>query len=158
MHTVTNYADGNADAMNEMIRSEDSVLGLSDAGAHVRQIVDAGIHTYMLTDWVRDLPEGHPYEMPLEFVIRKLTRDNAELFGLDDRGVLAPGKRADINLIDYENLALDYPDIVVDLPGGLPRLTQTATGYVASFVSGEAVQEGGEITGARPGRVIRSHA
>ncbi len=155
MYTVVNYADGNSDAMAEMIRSPAAVLGLSDAGAHVRQIIDASIHTYMLTHWVRGFEKGHPYHMPLEFAVKKLTGDNAKLFGFDDRGTLTPGAKADLNLIDYENLKVEHPAIVHDLPAGMPRLMQKAQGYVATYVSGEAVQENGKATGARPGRVVR---
>ncbi len=155
MYTVVNYADGNSDAMAEMIRSPASVLGLSDAGAHVRQIIDAGIHTYMLTHWVRGFEKGHPYHLPLEFVVRKLTGDNAKLFGFTDRGTLTVGAKADVNLIDYDNLKVEQPGIVNDLPADMPRLMQKAQGYVATYVSGETIQENGKATGARPGRVVR---
>jgi N-acyl-D-aspartate/D-glutamate deacylase len=156
MYSVVNYIDGNSDAMAEMIRSETAVLGLSDAGAHVRQVIDASIHTYMLTHWVRSFEEGHPYHMPLEFVVKKLTSDNAKLFGMNDRGVLRAGAKADINLIDFDNLHVDHPHIVADLPADMPRLMQTAKGYVATYVAGRAVQENGQATGARPGGVVRS--
>ncbi len=155
MYAVTNYSDGNSDAMRDMILSPSAVLGLSDAGAHVRQIVDAGMHTYMLTHWVREFKNDHPYHMPLEFVVKKLTHDNASLLGLKNRGSLAPGNIADINLIDYENLKIHHPQVLNDLPAGMPRLTQTCEGYVGTYVSGKCIQSNGELTGARPGRLLR---
>jgi N-acyl-D-aspartate/D-glutamate deacylase len=94
--------------------------------------------------------------MPLEFVVKKLTSDNAKLFGMNDRGVLRAGAKADINLIDFDNLHVDHPHIVADLPADMPRLMQTAKGYVATYVAGRAVQENGQATGARPGGVVRS--
>lgn len=156
LFATTNYADGNSDARRDMIKSPAAVVGLSDAGAHVRQITDASIHTYMLTHWVRGFEEGHPYHLPLEFVVRKLTSDNAKLFGFDDRGTLTEGAKADVNLIDFEKLHVNHPTMIHDLPAGMPRLMQTAEGYVSTWVSGEAIQESGELTGARPGRVVRS--
>ncbi len=156
MYSVVNYVEGNSDAMAEMIRDDIAVLGLSDAGAHVRQVIDASIHTYMLTHWVRDFDADHPYHMPLEFVVKKLTSDNAKLFGLNDRGTLVAGAKADINLIDFDALHVDHPHVIADLPAGMPRLMQTAKGYVATYVSGQAVQEHGQTTGARPGGVVRS--
>jgi N-acyl-D-aspartate/D-glutamate deacylase len=131
-------------------------MGGSDAGAHVRQIIDAGVPTYALTHWSRDKTADDPRHLPLEFVVKKLTRDGARLFGMTDRGTLEPGAKADINLIDYENLGVSHPEMIYDLPAGMPRLMQTATGYEKTFVSGEVVQENGKDTGARPGRIVRS--
>ncbi len=156
MYAVVNWADGNSDAMRDMIQSPASVLGLSDAGAHVRQVIDASMHTYMLTHWVRGFEEGHPYHLPLEFVVKRLSHDNAQLFGFQDRGVLRVGARADVNVIDYDNLQVNRPTVIHDLPAGMPRLMQTAEGYVHSIVAGETVQEGGKLTGARPGQVVRN--
>jgi N-acyl-D-aspartate/D-glutamate deacylase len=156
MYAVVNYADGNSDAMRDMLVSPGAVLGLSDAGAHVRQIIDASIHTYMLTHWVRGFEEGHPYHLPLEYVVKKLTYDNAKLFGFLDRGTLSAGAKADINLIDFDNLHVNHPTVIRDLPANMPRLMQTAEGYVNTFVSGESIQQNGELTGARPGRLVRS--
>lgn len=156
MYAVAGYADGNPDALHEMLTSPVTTLGGSDAGAHVRQIIDASIPTYMLTHWTRELPEGHAHHIPLETVVKKLTHDGARLFGMRDRGTLEPGAKADLNLIDYDNLAIEHPEMVYDLPAGMPRLMQKAKGYVETFVSGEAVQAGGVDTGARPGRIVRS--
>lgn len=156
MHTVTNYFDANPLAVREMLRHPQAVLGLSDAGAHVRFVCDSGMHTYMLTNWVRELDERNPLHLPLEFVVKKLTADNARLYGMSDRGVLAAGRRADLNLIDLPRLRTAAPRMVYDLPAGLPRLREQVTGYVGTYVKGELVQQAGELTGARPGRVVRS--
>ena len=155
MFAVAGYADGNPDALFEMLKHPMTALGGSDAGAHLRQIVDASVHTYMLTHWVRDEKPGDKYHLPIEFVVKKLTRDGARLFGLPDRGSLEPGMKADVNLIDLPGLALNQPEMIYDMPAGMPRLMQTAKGYVSTFVSGVAVQENGVETGARPGAVAR---
>lgn len=155
MHTVTGYAEGKIDAVHEMLVHPLAAFGLSDAGAHCRFICDGGVHTYMLSHWARDLAPDHPHHLPLEFVVKKLTGDNAKLYGLHDRGVLEPGRRADINLIDLPRLGSLMPEMAYDLPAEQPRLLCRATGYVASYVAGELVQANGELTGARPGRVIR---
>ncbi|NOT57745.1 MAG: amidohydrolase family protein [Deltaproteobacteria bacterium] len=156
MNTVAGYADGNANALREMMTHPITALGGSDAGAHVSQIMDASMPTYMLTHWVRGLSKDHPDHLPLELVVKKLTHDGARLFGLKDRGTLEPGAKADVNLIDYENLHVNHPELVHDLPAGMPRLMQTAKGYVATYVSGQAVQENGHDTGARPGKIVRA--
>jgi N-acyl-D-aspartate/D-glutamate deacylase len=155
MYALTGYADGNPEAVREMIVHPLATLGLSDAGAHCRFICDGGMHTYMLSHWARDLTVDNPLHLPLEFVVKKLTGDNARLYGLHDRGVLEPGRRADINLIDLPRLGTGMPEMVYDLPAAQPRLLSRATGYVGSYVKGELVQAHGELTGARPGRVIR---
>jgi N-acyl-D-aspartate/D-glutamate deacylase len=107
----------------------------------------------MLTHWGRDRTRGE--RLPLEWLVRKQTRDTASLFGLADRGVLAPGFKADVNLIDFPRLRASVPRIVFDLPGGAPRLMQTAEGYRATLVSGEVIVQDGVPTDARPGRLIR---
>ena len=117
---------------------------------------DAGMPTYALTHWVRDKAAGDPSRLPLEFVVKKLTHDSARLFGMTDRGTLEPGAKADVNVIDYDNLSVSHPEMIYDLPAGMPRLMQTANGYEKTFVSGEVVQENGKDTGARPGRIVRS--
>lgn len=156
LYTVTGYAEGHANAVHEMLVHPLSALGLSDAGAHCRFICDGGIHTYMLTHWSRDLDESHPHHLPLEFIVRKLSGDNAKLYGLHDRGVIEPGRRADINLIDLPRLGSLMPEMTYDLPAQQPRLLCRATGYVGSYVKGELIQANGEITDARPGGVIRA--
>ncbi len=155
LYTVAGYADGNPLAVHEMLRHPLSVLGLSDAGAHCRFVCDGGVHTYMLTHWARDRAQDDPLHLPLEFVVKKLTGDNARLYGLHDRGVLEPGRRADLNLIDMTRLGSLTPEMVYDLPAEQPRLLCRATGYVGTYVLGQLVQAEGRITDARPGRVIR---
>ena len=158
MYTVAGFADGNRDALHAMLRDPTTVMGGSDSGAHMRTICDSSAQTFMLTHWVRDCPEGDPYHLPLEFVVKKQTRDTARLFGMHDRGTLEPGMKADLNLIDLGALGLSTPEMVYDLPAGMPRLLQHARGYVATVVNGEVVQERGKDTGARPGRVVRGGA
>ena len=156
MYAAAGYADGNADPLHELICDPITVMGGSDAGAHVRQIIDAGVPTYALTHWVRDKADDDPKHLPLEFVVKKLTHDGARLFGMKDRGTLEPGAKADVNLIDYATLSVSHPEMIYDLPAGMPRLMQTAQGYEKTYVSGEVVQENGKDTGARPGRIVRS--
>jgi N-acyl-D-amino-acid deacylase len=155
MYTVAGYADGNADAVHAMMRHPLSVLGLSDAGAHVRFVCDGGVHSYVLRQWARDCAPGHRYHLPLEFLVKKLTGDNARLFGFHDRGTLVPGKRADLNLIDLAGLRAHHPRMQYDLPAGMPRLVEAVDGYVATYVRGEVVQAHGKETGARPGGLVR---
>jgi N-acyl-D-aspartate/D-glutamate deacylase len=147
-----NYTDGNLDAAKAMLEHPCSVIGLSDGGAHCGAISDGSTPTFMLTHWARDRKRGL---LPLEFVVKKQTSDTARLYGLNDRGVLAPGYRADINVIDHAELALEPPEMVHDLPAGGGRFVQKARGYRATLVSGEVVTQDGEDTGARPGRLIR---
>ena len=158
VHTLVGYSDGTADAVHEMLRHPLSVLGLSDAGAHCRFICDGGVHTYVLTHWYRDRDVDDPQRLPLEFLVRKLTGDNARLYGLDDRGVLEPGRRADLNLIDMTRLGSGTPYMAYDLPAGQQRMLCRASGYVGTYVRGQCVQANGELTGVRPGRVIRGGA
>lgn len=148
-----NYAEGNHDAIYEMLSHPAAVSGLSDGGAHCGMICDASYPTYLLSHWARDRRRGPKY--PLEYVIRKQTRDTATLYGLSDRGVLAVGKRADVNVIDMDALALDLPRMVYDLPAEGRRLIQGATGYDATIVCGAVTRRHGVDTGARPGRLIR---
>ncbi len=156
MYMVTGYASGNVQPVNEMIRHPASVLGLSDAGAHCRFVCDGGVHTFMLSQWSRDCDPDDPLYLPLEFIVQKLSGDNAKLFGLNDRGVLEPGRRADVNLIDLSKLENATPEMHYDLPADQPRLLSKASGYVGTYVKGELVQADGEITDARPGGVIRA--
>ena len=155
MYTVAGYADGNRNALHEMLSHPLTVMGGSDSGAHMRTICDSSAQTFMLTNWVRDCAEGHSYHLPLEFVVKKQTRDTARLFRMQDRGTLETGMKADINLIDLHNLELARPEMVYDLPAEKPRLLQSVEGYVAGIVSGEIVQENGVPTEARPGKVVR---
>jgi len=156
LYAITGYADGDLEAVRRMLLHPQSALGASDGGAHCRAICDAGVPTFMLTHWGRDRTRGE--QLPLEWLVRKQTQDTARLFGLGDRGVLAPGYQADVNLIDFASLQVRAPHLVFDLPGGAPRLMQTADGYRATLVRGEVIVEGGEPTGAHPGRVVRGGA
>jgi N-acyl-D-aspartate/D-glutamate deacylase len=107
----------------------------------------------MLTHWTRDRRRGE--KLPLEFIVRKQSYDTATSFGLHDRGVLKPGFRADVNVIDYDNLKLEMPEIVQDLPAGGSRFMQKAKGYEYTIVKGDVTVEHGKLTGARPGRLVR---
>ena len=151
---VQNYSDGCLDPEYEMITNPDTVVGISDGGAHCGAIVDASAPTLMLTHWVRDRTRGP--KLGLEYAVKRQTSDLARFYGLPNRGLIAPGKKADINLIDFSRLKLNQPFMANDLPTGADRLMQTAEGYVATYVSGEAVQREGKETGARPGRLLRS--
>jgi N-acyl-D-aspartate/D-glutamate deacylase len=145
------FSEGNLDSTREMLLSPTSMLGGSDGGAHCNFIVDAGVPTYMLTHWARDREEG----LPIEWAVRKQTRDTARRNGITDRGELLPGQRADINLIDLDRLTSLAPKVVNDLPAGGSRLIQRSEGYVATMVAGQVIMKNGEDTGARPGAVVR---
>ena len=126
-------------------------VGLSDAGAHLETLADASLHTFMVTHWGRDRENG----IPLEHVVRKLTSETASVFGLEDRGVIEPGRRADLNVIDLENLQLGRPWLAHDVPPDGARLLQSAKGYRYTLVAGEVTFRDGEHTGALPGRLVR---
>ena len=149
-----NFVDGTFSVMEEMITHPNTTIGLSDAGAHVNLIFDAVGPTYQLTHWVRDRTRGP--KMPIELIVRKQTMANAELFGLHDRGQIAVGKRADLNLFDLDRLELGGLSVHSDLPAGGNRILQGAKGYLNTFVSGVKTRENDADTGARPGRVIRA--
>ncbi|HEY2427454.1 MAG TPA: amidohydrolase family protein [Acidimicrobiales bacterium] len=151
MFTLLGYANGSLDDMREMLVHPSSALGLSDGGAHCGVICDASIPTFMLTHWARDRRDG----LPLEVVVRKMTHDTAALYGFGDRGVVAPGYRADLNLVDLPALRLRLPELVFDLPGGARRLVQRADGWRSTIVAGVETVADGEDTGARPGRLVR---
>ncbi len=148
-----NYVEGNHDAIHEMMSHRSAVSGLSDGGAHCGLICDASYPTFLLTHWARDRKRGPRF--PLEYVVRKQTLDTASLFGLTDRGVLTVGKKADVNVIDMDALALEVPLMAYDLPAGGRRLIQGARGYDATVVSGVVTRRHGVDTGARPGSVLR---
>jgi N-acyl-D-aspartate/D-glutamate deacylase len=151
---VQNYSDGCLDPEYEMITDPNTIVGISDGGAHCGAIVDASAPTLMLTHWVRDRTRGP--KLGLEYAVKRQTADLAGFYGFPDRGRLLPGLKADINLIDFTRLKMNPPYMANDLPTGAERLMQTASGYVATFVSGEAVQRDGVETGARPGTLVRS--
>ena len=150
---VFNYAAGDCEAIRQQLTHPYAVSGLSDGGAHCGMICDASIPTFLLTHWARDRSRGEKLE--LEWVVKKQARDTAQLYGLLDRGTLEVGQKADLNVIDFENLTLRLPKIAFDLPAGGRRLLQEARGYEYTIVSGEITREHGKDTGARPGRLIR---
>lgn len=150
----TNYSEHNLDAVREMQMDDATVTGLSDAGAHVSLIFDAVNPTYQLSYWGRDRSRGDT--LPLPHLIHRATQKNAQLFGFDDRGVLEVGKRADINVINFEALALTELKLLNDLPAGGSRLMQGAKGYDATIINGVITRRFDEDTGARPGRLVRS--
>jgi N-acyl-D-aspartate/D-glutamate deacylase len=148
-----NYVDGSLDAARTMIAHPSTVPGLSDGGAHVGMICDGSFPTTMLTHWTRDRSRGS--KLPLAEVIRMQTRDTARTVGLSDRGLIAPGYRADINVIDHAGLTLHAPEVAYDLPAGGRRLIQKASGYKATLVAGQVTYRDGEATDALPGRLVR---
>ena len=150
---VTNYAGGNLDVVREMIAAPNTLIGLGDGGAHVGIMCDATATTYTLTHWTRDRGRGALF--PVSWIIKRLTSDNAAAIGLNDRGVLRVGMKADINVLDYDKLRLRPPEIAYDLPAGGKRLLQRTDGIDATIVSGAVVYRHGEATGALPGRLIR---
>jgi N-acyl-D-aspartate/D-glutamate deacylase len=150
---VTNYAAGNLDAVREMIAHPDTLLGLGDGGAHVGAMCDATATSYTLTHWTRDRSRGALF--PVAWAVKRLSHDNAAAIGLDDRGLLRVGMKADINVIDYDRLTLRAPEIVYDLPAGGKRLVQRTEGFDATIVSGQVVYRNGEPTEALPGRLLR---
>lgn len=151
-----NYVEGSLDAVHEMIVHPATVPGLSDGGAHVGMICDGSFPTSMLTHWTRDRTRGP--KLLVRDVVRMQTRDTARTVGLHDRGVIAKGLRADINVIDYDHLTLHSPSVVYDLPAGGRRLIQRADGYAVTMVAGEVTYRDGEATGALPGRLLRGAA
>ena len=150
---MANYADGSLDAVGEILSHPDVVLGLGDGGAHVGTICDASYSTFALTHWARDRQRGRK---TVADMVHRMTQATAQLIGLDDRGELTVGKRADINVIDLDRLSLGAPQVCHDLPAGGRRLIQRATGYDLTMIVGEIVSSNGEPTGVLPGRLIRA--
>ncbi len=148
-----NYAENNLDCCREMLLHKDTVPGLGDGGAHVGTICDASFVTTLLAHWGRDRSRGERIDLPT--LVKRQARDTALAVDLHDRGVLAPGMKADVNVIDFLSLRNRAPQIVRDLPAGGARLEQKADGFLATVVSGEVTYEGGEPTDALPGRLIR---
>jgi N-acyl-D-aspartate/D-glutamate deacylase len=147
-----NYVDGTLDSVRAMLLHPQAVPGLSDGGAHCGIICDASFPTYMLTHWARDRSRGERLSLP--FVVAAQTRRTAEVFGLRDRGLVAPGYKADLNVIDFERLRLYPPHVTYDLPMGGRRLVQNVEGYDATIVSGVVTRRAGAATGALPGRMV----
>ena len=148
-----NYTDFNLDAARQMLLDPNAVPGLGDAGAHCGMICDGSFPTFLLHHWGRDRTRGEKLEVP--WLVKRQTSDTARIVGLHDRGVIAPGMRADLNLIDWPNLRLRPPEILFDLPAGGKRLVQRAEGYRMTLVAGESICENGKLTGALPGRLVR---
>jgi N-acyl-D-aspartate/D-glutamate deacylase len=154
---LSNYTEGNLNAVHDMLTHPATIVGLGDGGAHVGMLCDSSAITTMLTHWTRDRTVGEKFALP--WAIRRVTLDSAAAIGLHDRGVVKPGYKADLNVIDYDRLSLHTPRVVYDLPSGGRRLIQTASGYEATIVSGVPVYREGVATGALPGRLVRgSHA
>lgn len=150
---IFNYAEQNLDTLRTLLQHPRTRLGLGDGGAHCGAICDASIQTFMLTHWVRDRTRGP--KLGLEQVVKTLSSDTAEFYGLRDRGRLAPGYKADVNVIDLDALRLHAPELIYDLPADGRRFVQRADGYVHTIVSGEVVRSHGEPTGKLPGRLVR---
>ena len=151
---VVNYVAGDHSPIYEMLNDPACLLGLSDGGAHCTSIVDAGVPTFMLMHWGRDRARGP--RLSLEHLVKRQSSETADFFGFSDRGRLAPGLRADINLIDFDGLQVQKPELVHDMPAGGRRFVQRVRGYEATFVAGEQIFERGEHTGAMPGRLVRA--
>jgi N-acyl-D-aspartate/D-glutamate deacylase len=147
-----NYADYSLDCCGEMIAHADCIMGLGDGGAHVGLISDGSYPTYLLAHWGRDRAHGR-FDLP--YLVKRQTRDTARAVGLLDRGVIAPGMKADLNIIDFDKLRVEAPRMAFDLPAGGKRLLQGAKGYVATIVSGDITYRNGAPTGALPGRLVR---
>jgi N-acyl-D-amino-acid deacylase len=151
---VVNYVTGDHGPIHTMLNDPACLLGLSDGGAHCTSIVDSGLPSYMLAHWGRDRQRGP--KLPLEMLVKRQTSETAAFFGLNDRGRLAPGLRADVNLIDFDSLRLHKPEIVHDMPANGRRFIQRVDGYEATLVAGTPIFERGEHTGALPGRLVRA--
>lgn len=150
---ILNYSDGHSESTREMLLHPAAVVGLADGGAHVGTICDASMPTWMLTHWARDRTRGE--RLPLELVVRRQTADTARLYGLGDRGRVAVGQVADLNVIDFDRLRLHVPEVVADLPAGGRRIVQGADGYVVTVKSGTVTFRDGQPTGEHPGRLLR---
>ncbi len=150
---IINYAAGDLEAVKTMMTDRHTIMGLGDGGAHVSIICDASAPTTMITHWTRDRTRGE--RLPIEWVIKRLSADNAAALGLSDRGTLKVGRKADLNVIDHARLQAHAPEVRYDLPAGGRRLVQTTEGYEATIVSGQMVQREGQATGKLPGQLVR---
>lgn len=151
---LSNYSYGNLDSVADMLENPGTIIGLGDGGAHVGILSDASAITYMLTHWTRDRTRGRKFSLP--WAIKRLTSDNANVLGLNDRGLLRVGKKADINIVNYHELRINYPEVRYDLPAGGRRMVQTIDGYDATILSGKIVRYMGQSTLNLPGRLVRS--
>ena len=150
---LSNYAYGNLDTVGEMLRHPNTLVSLGDGGAHVGVLCDSTSMAYMVTHWTRDRTRGE--RVPLAWAIKRITDDNARAIGLHDRGRIATGYKADINIIDYDELTIGYPEVAYDLPSSGRRLIQRSRGFDATIVSGVPVYRHGTSTGKFPGRLVR---
>ena len=148
--TLSNYAYGDLSMSETLLGNRNTIMGLGDGGAHVAFILDAGYQTWLLTHWGRDRKR---FDVPE--LVRRLTSDTARAAGLLDRGVIAPGMKADLNVIDWDRLGAGSPYVVNDLPAGGKRLMQKVMGYDATVLSGRITFRGGEPTGDLPGKLVR---
>ena len=149
---IYNYTEFSYDNVHTMMTHPNALPGLSDGGAHVGTICDASFPTYLMSYWTRDRKKGR---LPLQRAVQMLSADAADYLGLRDRGRVEIGRRADLNVIDYENLRLHAPAMVQDLPAGGQRLLQEASGFVSTLVAGQEVVQNDKVTTARPGRLVR---
>ncbi|MGH9080815.1 MAG: N-acyl-D-amino-acid deacylase family protein [Acidimicrobiales bacterium] len=152
----SNFVNGTLDVCREMLLDDNTVTGLGDAGAHVSLISDCSASTFHLTHWARDRGQGE--RLPIELLVHKLSGGNADLYGFADRGTVVEGKRADLNVIDLENLRICPPELHHDLPTGASRILQPAEGYLATLVNGDITRRNDADTGTRSGRLIRGAA
>jgi N-acyl-D-aspartate/D-glutamate deacylase len=152
LRPLLNYTDFSLDAVREMLAHPTSAWGLGDGGAHCGTTCDASTPTFMLAHWARD--RAHD-QLPIEWIVRKMTAETAALYGLGDRGTLAPGMVGDVNVIDFEGLRLPRPEMVRDLPADGRRFVQRSEGYVATVKRGTVVLRDGIDQGARPGQLLR---
>ncbi|MBN8897432.1 MAG: amidohydrolase family protein [Rhodospirillales bacterium] len=151
---IVGYNEDNLDVIHTMLRDDATILGLSDGGAHCSSIVDASVPSWMLIHWGRDRSRGA--KLPLELLVKRQTSETASFFGFHDRGLLRPGMKADVNVIDFDALRLHVPEVRYDLPMGGRRLVQRVDGYHHTFVSGVETFAGGIHTGATPGKLVRA--
>ncbi len=147
-----NYAAGSLDPLHELHQHPRTRMGLADGGAHCGTIADGGMPTFMLSYWARDREQG---KLELASVVHRQTQQTAEFYGLTDRGVLAPGYRADLNVIDFDGLGVEQPTMAWDLPTGAPRYVQRGRGYRYTICAGQITVENDEFTGVLPGRLVR---
>jgi N-acyl-D-aspartate/D-glutamate deacylase len=150
---LISYLAGDLEGIKEMMLHPQTVLSLSDGGAHCGLICDASMSTTLLTHWVRDRTRGE--RLPIETVVHQQTSRTARAYGFADRGEIVPGQRADLNLVDLDGLRLHAPEMVFDLPAGGRRIVQHVDGYRATFVAGVQTYADGEPTGERPGTLVR---
>lgn len=151
---IVGYNGGNHEVIRAMLSDETTILGLSDGGAHCSSIVDASVPSWMLIHWARDRTRGAKFSV--ENLVKRQTSETARFFGLNDRGVLAAGMKADLNVFNFDGLRLHAPEVAYDLPKGGRRLLQRVDGYHHTFVSGVETWRNGEHTGALPGRLVRA--